>query len=133
MRAVFADSFYYIALLNEDDDDHERVVGFSRGLHEPAITTAWVLTEVGDAMADPRNRANFVALMDQLRCDPATRVLASTDHLFDAGVDLYGRRSDKDWSLTDCISFAVMREHGLREALTADRHFTQAGFKALLR
>lgn len=53
--------------------------------------------------------------------------------MFDKGLDLYARRPDKDWSLTDCISFATMKEHGIEEALTADRHFEQAGFKALLR
>jgi uncharacterized protein len=41
-------------------------------------------------------------------------------------------RRDKEWSLTDCISFVVMKERGLTEALTADHHFEQAGFKALL-
>ena len=45
---------------------------------------------------------------------------------------VYSNRSDKDWSLTDCISSAVMDEEGLTEALTADHHFEQAGFVALL-
>jgi predicted nucleic acid-binding protein len=52
--------------------------------------------------------------------------------LFDAGLELYSRRPDKEWSLTDCISFVVMEEHGLTEALTTDHHFEQAGFTALL-
>ena len=47
-------------------------------------------------------------------------------------MDLYRHRKDKDWSLTDCISFAAMTDEGLTEALTADRHFEQAGFVALL-
>jgi len=45
---------------------------------------------------------------------------------------LYARRADKDWSVTDCVSFVVMEEHGLKEALTADHHFAQAGFHTLL-
>jgi hypothetical protein len=53
--------------------------------------------------------------------------------LFEAGTDLYSRRSDKEWSLTDCISFVVMQEQGIGEALTGDRHFEQAGFRALLK
>ena len=52
---------------------------------------------------------------------------------FDEGVRLYVARPDKDWSLTDCISFVVMRERGITEALTGDRHFEQAGFVALLK
>ena len=55
-----------------------------------------------------------------------------TAELFDEGFDLYCRRPDKDWSLTDCVSFVVMQQRGLREAFTADRHFEQAGFVALL-
>ena len=53
--------------------------------------------------------------------------------LYQAGVDLYGQRSDKDWSLTDCISFVVMRQRGIVEALTGDHHFEQAGLIALLK
>jgi predicted nucleic acid-binding protein len=52
--------------------------------------------------------------------------------LFAAGVELYGTRPDKEWSLTDCISFVVMKREGLTDALTGDRHFEQAGFKVLL-
>ena len=50
-----------------------------------------------------------------------------------AGFDLYESRLDKDWSLTDCVSFAVMTQRGLTEALTADHHFEQAGFRAMFK
>jgi predicted nucleic acid-binding protein len=53
--------------------------------------------------------------------------------LFETGVSLYASRTDKEWSLTDCISFTVMSQYGIRDALTGDRHFEQAGFRALLR
>ncbi|MEX0702442.1 MAG: hypothetical protein WD069_10140 [Planctomycetales bacterium] len=53
--------------------------------------------------------------------------------LFDAGISLYESRADKHWSLTDCISFVVMQQHGLVDALTGDHHFEQAGFNALLK
>jgi hypothetical protein len=52
--------------------------------------------------------------------------------LFEAGLDLYDKRPDKDWSLTDCISFLVMQRDQIDQALTADRHFRQAGFSTLL-
>ena len=64
---------------------------------------------------------------------PARSFRQTRQDLFDAGVELYVRRPDKAWSLTDCISFVVMREHGMNEALTGDRHFEQAGFIALLK
>ena len=53
--------------------------------------------------------------------------------LFSGGFELYGSRPDKGWSLTDCISFIVMKEQEINRALTADLHFVQAGFRALLR
>jgi hypothetical protein len=60
-------------------------------------------------------------------------MIPATQELFDRGVALYESRPDKEWSLTDCISFVVMADHGITEALTGDRHFEQAGFVALLK
>jgi hypothetical protein len=58
--------------------------------------------------------------------------MPSSNELFAAGVELYATRPDKEWSLTDCISFVVMEREGLTDALTGDRHFEQSGFKVLL-
>ena len=133
MTACFADSFFYIALLNPGDVDHGRVVEFTRRLDRPLITTTWVLTEVGDAMAPPRHRAAFLRLLDALAVDDSVKVIEASQSLFDRAVELYRQRPDKGWSLTDCISFVVMEENGLRDALTADHHFEQAGFVGLLK
>jgi predicted nucleic acid-binding protein len=67
-----------------------------------------------------------------LKNDPNVTFVPATDDLFRKGFDLFSSRSDKSWTLTDCISFIVMEEAGLTEALTGDRHFVQAGFEALL-
>ena len=64
--------------------------------------------------------------------DPAFQCVRATSELIQRGRKLYRERADKEWPLTDCISFVVMQDHGLSEALTADHHFEQAGFKALL-
>lgn len=132
MTALFADTFYYLALLNRDDAAHDSAREFARTLTGSKVTTAWVLTEIGDALAKPKQRGLFVGLLKRLRSDPTLTIIAASDELFGRGFDLYASRPDKGWSLTDCISFVVMREHGLTEALTADRHFSQAGFRALL-
>jgi len=60
-------------------------------------------------------------------------VIPASSELFEAGLELYRSRADKQWSMTDCISFVVMRREGITDALTADRRFEQAGFHVLLR
>ena len=132
MKTPFADSFYYLAMLNPDDAAHDQAVRASRTIKGLVVTTPWVLTEVADALAAPSQRPAFMRLLTTLRADPEVIVVPATDDLFDAGIDLYAHRPDKDWSLTDCISFVVMREQGITDALTGDHHFEQAGFIALL-
>jgi predicted nucleic acid-binding protein len=68
-----------------------------------------------------------------LRQDTKLEVIAASTELQDRGAKLFGERPDKEWSLTDCISFVIMSERGMREALSADRDFEEAGFRALLR
>ena len=75
---------------------------------------------------------NVTEFINQLRLHPATQILAASSQLFESGWDLFCRRLDKRWSLVDCISFTVMHDSGLTDALTADHHFVQAGFNALL-
>lgn len=132
MNVLFADTFYYLALLNEDDAAHARAVAFSRACGGDTVTTAWVLTELADALAAPELRAAFLALLEQLQSNPHVSIVPASPELFGRGIDLYARRPDKQWSLTDCISFVVMEERGLTDALTGDHHFEQAGFRALL-
>ncbi len=133
MRKAFADTQFYLAILSPDDADHRRAKEASARFHGDVVTTHWVLMEVGDAFCAPRNRPRFLALLNLLGADPNAAIVPADAAWFERGVDLYRRRPDKEWSLTDCISFVVMEEHGIREALTADEHFEQAGFIALLR
>ena len=133
MTACFADTFCFLAMMNPRDEDHERVTAFMSAFVRPLVTTAWVLTEVGDALADTPNRPIFTRFLSQLRSDSRSLVVPTSDNLFEEGVELYHERPDKEWSLTDCISFVVMQQQGLSEALTKDHHFEQAGFVALLK
>ena len=132
MNPVFADTFYFLALLNVDDAAHLRAVRLSEKRTDPLLTTAWVLTEVADALATPGMRETFLRLLNALRADSSCRIVPPTQALFDQGVELYAQRPDKGWSLTDCISFIVVRQKGVSESLTGDHHFEQAGFTALL-
>jgi uncharacterized protein len=134
MKDVFADTFYFLALLNNTDQGHPKAVEFTRQFNGRMTTTGWVLTELADALAcTQRGRAQFARTLEKLEGDPSIQVISCEARLFHEGVDLYIRRPDKEWSLTDCISFVVMTREGIGAALTGDRHFEQAGFVALLK
>jgi predicted nucleic acid-binding protein len=91
---------------------------------------ALVCSVVQDGLS---NRPAFLRLWRRLQGNPAVEIIPPDPGWFERGLELFERRPDKEWSLTDCLSFRVMTERGLNEALTGDRHFEQAGFRALLR
>jgi predicted nucleic acid-binding protein len=133
MKAAFADYSFYVALLIARDVNHYRARTVAQSWTGAVITTEYVLIEVANHLrGTPAQRARFGQFLASLEADPNTFVLESTHELWKRGVELYLSRSDKEWSLTDCISFFIMHERGLTEALTADHHFMQAGFTALL-
>ena len=133
MRALFADTAYLLALVNPEDEFHKRARALTAGVGQRLVTTAWVLTEFVDALSRPPNRELAVECVSDWQADPRITIVPPSPALFDAGMSLFAERGDKEWSLTDCISFVVMRERRLSEALTADHHFEQAGFTILLK
>ncbi len=136
MRAVFADSGYWIALWRPRDALHEKAMIVAEGLGEiGVVTTQLVLTEALNAMAGAGefHRRWAVRMVRQLAHHPNVEVVPQSDTQFRAAVRRYAARSDQTWSLTDCASFLVMEEHNITEALAYDRDFEQAGFVALLR
>lgn len=133
MKRAFADTHFYLALLNRRDADHTRASEvFARGEFSEFVTTMGILLEVADGMAGLPERARCIRFLDRLRAQPNTKVVEFSGALVWRGYALYRTRPDKEWSLTDCVSFVVMADEGLTEALTGDRHFEQAGFVALL-
>ncbi len=132
MTEVFADSFYYIALLNPADQFHAMAVEATKTLVQRCATTGWVLMEVADALSAPAVRQRTYQFLQHITVDPNTTIIANFDPWLPRGLKLYGERHDKSWSLTDCISFEVMSERGISDALTGDQHFVQAGFRTLL-
>ena len=88
--------------------------------------------EVGDGLSRPENRSRFARLLELLRAQADVEIVSASSELFRLGCELHPQRLDKEWSLTDCTSFAVMNQRGLEEALTSDHHFEQAGFRALI-
>jgi uncharacterized protein len=132
MKSVFADTFHFLALLKADDSHHRRALELHRVKWRRIVTTDCVLLEVGDACSQPRHHGDFLALYEALAHDERVEIVRLTPELLARGVELFRSRADKEWPLTDCMSFVVMQDKGLTEALTADHHFEQAGFKTLL-
>jgi len=133
MSACFADTFFFIALLFENDEAHARAQSVAAEVSGRLYTSAWVLTEVADALALPGRRERFLPFLRFLRASPLVTIVPLDQALFDRGAALYDQRRDKAWSLTDCISFVIMQDHDLHDALTGDNHFEQAGFHSLLK
>jgi uncharacterized protein len=128
---LFADSFYWIALIFPRDAFHSAVVSFSRTLHSVRlVTTDEVLTEVLSHFAGlgPYWRSRVAALVHSVRSNSHVDVLPQTRADFDAALALYEGRPDKGYSLTDCRSMLALRTLNMNEVLTNDHHFAQEGF-----
>lgn len=85
MNDVFGDTFYFLALLNPRDAAHERAVAASRGLSGPLVTTDYILLEVADALASPRDRPRFLALLEAIAADREITVVPADHGLFRRG------------------------------------------------
>ena len=133
MARCFADTSYYIAPVNPDDETHELALNLTSEFEGEIVTTGWVLNELANHLVRPPNRALFLDMLAQMRADPSVTIVPMTQETFDRGLALYAERLDKSWSVTDCISFLVMEELTIADALTSDHHFEQAGFKVLLK
>ena len=133
MNVVFADAFYFVARLNRRDQHHERVLKFSREFRAHILTSDWVLMEVADALAGSDCRGRVREFILHLRQSAVCEIVPASRELLDRALDLYHQHTDKEWTLTDCVSFVIMRERNVSDALTGDKHFEQAGFTALLK
>ena len=133
MKPIFADTSYYIAFLSEEDVYHDAAIAWSEDLLGRTVVTEYVLVELGNGLCRSRYRSRYVPLVEHLLNDPDTIFVPASESLFQQGLQLFAARPDKTWSMVDCLSFVVMKQRRLREALTTDVHFNQAGFRALLR
>lgn len=130
---ILADCGYFVALLDPDDGLHSRAIRWSRRLSEPVLVSEYVLVEAFSFFSAPRNRFRPHGLLAQLQSDETFEIVYDSSEWFQKGVAFHKARPDKEWSLTDCISFLLMQERGVTRALAFDHHFEQAGFEALLR
>ena len=136
MTEVFLDTSYAIALSASNDEHHQRAVKLAEQLEADGtqlITTRAIILEIGNTLARARYRNAAVELLDALEHDPKVEIIPASEELCARAFQLYRNRLDKEWGLIDCISFIIMTERNISEALTTDDHFRQAGFRALLK
>jgi predicted nucleic acid-binding protein len=136
MRSVFADTSYWVALANPRDQWNSLAKEVTVGLGPYRLfTTEEVLTEFLNFFAErgPVLRAAAIKVVQKIIQNPNVTVMPQTRESFNAGLQLYDKRQDKGYSLTDCISMERMREQRITEVLTADHHFEQDGFVVLMK
>jgi uncharacterized protein len=136
MIEVFLDTSFAIALSSQTDRNHLQAVELASQLelHKThLVTTQAILLEIGNALSKQRYRIAAIQLLESLATDRNVEIVLLTNDLYRQSFNLFKQRQDKEWGLVDCISFIVMQERGITDALTADAHFQQAGFRALLR
>lgn len=135
MKKLFVDTSGWLAQLNRADALHEAATNIYRERFAAGwdiVTHDGILLEVGNGLASVRLRNHAVRWKERLATSARVTIVRLTEELNEAGWQLYAARLDKDWGIVDCISFVLMQEHDLIEALTADHHFEQAGFTKLL-
>ena len=135
MKAILVDTQCLIAVTNLRDRGYAKARAEMTRLEQSGtrlVTTDAVLIEYCNALSKHQLRARAIAMVKLLATNPAFDVVHVTKEIYARSFGLYSNRPDKDWGLTDCISFEVLRERKLKQALTIDFHFQQAGFEALL-
>ncbi|MBE9018459.1 PIN domain-containing protein [Chroococcidiopsis sp. CCALA 051] len=135
MNKVFVDTAAWIAILNSKDALHQPAKEIQADLRRQntyLVTTEFVFLEVADAFCVSSTRNQATSFIDGLHLLPILQIIPISQALYNEGWNLYKQRPDKNWSLTDCISFIVMMQEGIIKAFTSDRHFEQAGFIKLL-
>jgi predicted nucleic acid-binding protein len=130
---IFVDAHYVVALISTKDQHHDRAVHLSEKFERlQMLITDAVLLEIGNGLAK-RYRSQAVDVIEKAKNSSGIQLVRLSAELFDRGLDVFRSHQDKQWGLVDCISFVVMRDFGVTDALTHDVHFEQAGFRALMR
>lgn len=132
---LFLDTSYAIALASTTDRHHDEAIRLASQIEADdrrLVTTRGVLVEIGNALSKLRYRTSAVTLLYALENDHRVEIVPLSEGLYGRGLNLYRQHQDKEWGMTDCLSFAIMHERSVTDALTADDHFRQAGFRPLL-
>lgn len=135
MRRVFADTLYWVALANPNDQWHSAALKVEATLVDALLVTSEeVLTEVlaGLGGMGEHLRSQAVKMVLAIMADEHVLVIPQTHDSFVAGLSLYDKRRDKQYSLVDCVSMNACRAENITDVLTNDNHFRQEGFTLLI-
>jgi uncharacterized protein len=133
---IFIDTSYAIALYSKRDHYHNKALELGRkyGIGEFRFVTSFaILLEIGNGLSKSYEKPRSVQLLNFLQKDPAIEIEEVTKNIYQQSFELFSSRMDQDWGLVDCTSFLIMKKRGINLVLTADKHFEQAGFRALMR
>jgi len=130
---IFVDTSFLLAVLNPRDTLHSCAQAWAALIAESLLVTEYVVWEMVNSLSLPVDRPKVHLAVQEIQTASDWEWVPASNPLFVAGMQLHRERGDKSWSLTDCISFQVMRQRNIRRALTYDHHFEQAGYEALLR
>ena len=131
----FADTAFWIALFRHRDQYHRESRAWQDYIVRSGailVTTEAICWEWMNAMSGTTTRRVAAQAYQRVRLDPQIQVVPFSKELSTGALRLFADRSDKDWSLTDCLSFVIMGSRNIQKALTADHHFEQAGFRPVL-
>lgn len=132
MEVLFLDSGAIYALADASDLDHGAVRRVYADATRRFVTHELILVEVFSLITKRLHKTAALNIVGALRASPRLEIVPLTPGLLSAGWERCRRFADKDWDWIDCVSFELMTQRGLREALSLDRHFVQAGFAAPL-
>jgi len=135
MRRVFVDTSAFIALLDPRDDCHDHAVHIEQALSSQTaqlVTTNFVLDETYTGLRGKIQHSAILRFRDSVRQSQRLKVVRITEALEDQAWEIFARYDDKDFSFTDCTSFAVMQQLGITTAFAFDEHFGQFGFTPVL-
>ncbi len=134
MRIVFADTYYWIAVLNTNGEDYKEVIQFGQANPDlTMVTTEPVIDEILNFFGSKGGflRGRAFRLCDRITNDRTIQLITHNADIRQSAITLYRDRLDKGYSFTDCYSMIVMQRLGVFEVLTHDKHFTQEGFTIL--
>ncbi len=135
MKPIFVDISGWIGLVNISDSLHESASSSYHSNYVDGcyfVTHSGIMLEMGNSLSSVRLRTSALGLKQKLEKSERVEIVEIDQNLYQAGWNLFSERPDKEWGIVDCISFELMKRMDISEALTADRHFEQAGFIKLL-